>query len=56
MILFIFYFIPASLFILSLKGSEFVLSLREARSTEERRVIASFSDFGPRLGADSTVL
>jgi len=52
-----FYFIPASLFILSWKGSESVLSLREARITEERlRVITSLSDCGPRLGVDRAVL
>ena len=50
------YFIPASLFILSEKGSERALSWRDARITEERRVIASFSDFGPRWGVDCTVL
>ena len=54
----IYVFIPASLIILSWKGSEIGFSLREARITValERRLMASLSDWGPRLGVDCAVL
>jgi hypothetical protein len=52
-----FYLIPAKRFIRSANASCLgVLSAREARITEVGRLIASLNVFGPRFGADSTVL